>query len=95
MAYLARRDANHAAVKAALLAAGRPVKDYSMYGGAGHDLLTEHIAGHLVLLEVKDGAKPPSARKLTDSEAKLKAQFPRNFVVVLSVVDALAAVGLL
>jgi hypothetical protein len=95
MAHLVRRDPNHHAIKQALMDAGRPVKDVSHYAGLGCDLLTEHLAGYMVLLEVKDGTKPPSARRLTDSEKDLRARFPRSFVEALSVEDALRAVGLL
>ena len=80
-------------VKRALLAAGRPVKDVAKHHGLGCDLLTEHIAGWLVLMEIKDGTKPPSERRLTDSEKELRAKFPRSFVEVLSIEEALAAVG--
>lgn len=95
MAHLVRRDPNHHKIKQALLRAGRPVKDVAQYPGLGCDLLTEHIRGHLVLLEVKDGTKPPSARRLTESEKELRALFPKSFVEVLSVEGALRAVGLL
>jgi len=94
MASFTRRDANHLAVKRALMAAGRPVKDCATYGGLGCDLMTEHVLGYLVLLEIKDGSLVPSARKLTDSEEQLRAMFPGSFRVVLSVEEALAAVGL-
>ena len=92
---LVRRDRNHAEIKSALLAAGRPVKDVSIYGGLGCDLLTVHVRGWAMLLEVKDGELPPSRRALTDSEKTLQAMVPMAFRVVLTVEDALAAVGLL
>lgn len=95
MASLVRRDRNHAAIRAALVAAGRPVKDVSGYSGLGCDLLTEHLDGRMLALEVKDGTKVASARKLTVSEEQLRAMFPGAFVVVLSVEDALRACGLL
>lgn len=92
---LVRRDRNHAEIKRALLDAGRPVKDVAIYGGLGCDLITAHIDGHPVLLEVKDGTLPPSRRELTDSERQLGEMFPRAFYVVLSVEDALRACGVL
>ena len=89
-----RTDANHLPIKRALLAVGRPVKDTSPYHGFGCDIVTEHLDGHLVLLEVKDGKQPPSRRKLTESEQALRDMFPHSFHVVLTEEEALAAVGL-
>ena len=61
-----RVDANHAAVVETLRKAGWRVKDTSRY---------EHFVdlmavkpGRLLFVEVKDGAKKPSARKLTPGE---------------------------
>lgn len=93
MANLTRRDANHAEVKAALLAAGRPVKDVAIYGGLGCDLLTEHIRGRVVMLEIK---APGKQKRLTPSEVALRDSFSvASFFVVVTPEDALRAVGLL
>ena len=91
---LYRTDANHLRIKRALLAAGRPVRDVAAYHGFGCDLVAQHVDGHAVFLEVKDGSKPPSARKLTDSELSLSMAFPGCFAVVLTEEEALRACGL-
>lgn len=44
-------------------------------------------------MEVKDGSKPPSARKLTPDEARWHAQWKGPVFVVNNVSEALAAVG--
>jgi hypothetical protein len=45
-----------------------------------------------LLLEIKDGAKPPSARQLTDDERKWHAEWRGHADVVDSVEQALRAV---
>ena len=60
-------DSNHTAVVLALRAIGATVQSLaSMHGGVPDLLVGYH--GHNVLLEVKDGEKPPSARTLTREE---------------------------
>lgn len=88
-----RTDANQPAIVDALRRAGRPVRVMSGVGHGFPDLLTRHIAGWLVLLEVKDGTKPPSERGLTPKEAKFASDWPGAVFTVLSVDDALRAVG--
>lgn len=93
MSYAKRTDANQAPIVDALRKAGRPVRVMSGVGHGFPDLLTRHVAGYLVLLEVKDGKKPPSARGLTPDEAKFASDWPGAVFTVLSVDDALRAVG--
>jgi hypothetical protein len=88
-----KRDSSHASIKAALLAAGRPVKDVAHLAGLGCDLITEHVDGYPLFLELKRKG-PPSVRKLTDSEKALQAMFPMFFKVAQDEVEALRAVGL-
>lgn len=67
MRHAKRVDANHAAVKAAYKAHGWDVEDLSHIGHGVPDLFC--IRGQEChFAEVKDGAKPPSARKLTPDE---------------------------
>lgn len=66
----AKVDANHAAVVQALRAAGWCVQDTSRLGGGFPDLVIAK-GGRVELVEVKDGAKPPSARLLTMAEIKV------------------------
>jgi Holliday junction resolvase len=66
----ARTDSNHADVVKALRAVGWWVLDLSRVGEGCPDVLAGRH-GRLELIEIKDGAKPPSARKLTTDEAAL------------------------
>lgn len=85
--YAARTDANKAAIVAALLAAGAKVYDLRM----PVDLLV-HRAGRMMLIEIKDGSKPPSARKHTPAQARFLADgWP--VVTVKTVDEALAALA--
>jgi hypothetical protein len=47
------------------------------------------------LVEVKDGAKPPSARQLTPDQERWHREWRGPVAVVTSVDEALRAVGLL
>ena len=88
----ARVDANHAAIVAALRKIGALVTDLSGVGRGVPDILV-WFRGLWSLLEIKDGAKPPSARKLTDDQAKWHAvhKDARVFIVT-SEEEAIAAV---
>lgn len=82
----ARRDNNERDIINALVAAGCLVQSLSQGSGVP-DLLVGVPSGRLVLVEVKDGRKIPSARRLTDDEIAWHnkwAQFP---VFVVSTVD--------
>lgn len=87
----ARRDANHQDIREGLRKAGYLVLDLGAVGRGCPDLL---VAGHgrMVLLEVKDGSKPPSARRLTPDEEAFHRQWGRHAIVVTSLEEALAAV---
>ena len=83
----ARRDVNEQRVTAALRACGAYVKQINDEGLA--DLLVFY-RGHTLILEVKDGDKPPSARALTPAEAKFHAEWPgQNLYIVNSEHEAL------
>lgn len=62
-----RVDSNQTAIKQALEAVGWYVHDTSGLGYGFADLVAAK-GGKLRLIEVKDGAKPKSARKLTQAE---------------------------
>lgn len=86
-------DANHLEIKNALLEAGRPVFDSGHMGSGLSDLITTHVDGHVIFVEVKRNG-PPSARKLTPAEEKFRKKFPQAHVVVQTKSEALRAVGL-
>lgn len=90
----ARTDANHRDVMATLRAAGCLVQDLSAVGQGVPDLLVLTPRGVLVLLEVKDGAKPPSARQLTETQRAWHLSWRRAPLhIVTSTREALAACG--
>ena len=83
----ARRDANERRVIDALRACGAYVKQINDEAFA--DLLVWY-RGYTLILEVKDGDKPPSARALTPAEAKFHAEWPgQNLHIVNSEHEAL------
>lgn len=85
----ARRDDNEAEIVAALRKAGA----YVRYLDHPCDLLVGY-QNRTVLFEVKDGAKPPSARKLTPLEQKFHDEWTGGeLYVIMSVKDALDVLG--
>jgi hypothetical protein len=87
MRMAARRDDNEDEVVGALEACGAHVEKINDSGR--FDLLV-YYNGHTLLMEVKDGRKPPSARRLTPAEQKFHDRWPGdNLYVVTSVGDAL------
>jgi hypothetical protein len=82
----ARRDDGEDEIVDALRAHGVYVKKINDEGT--FDLLCCY-KGRTVLLEVKDGKKPPSARRLTDAEQRFHDDWPGdNLHIVLSADDA-------
>ena len=86
----ARVDANQAEIVEALRAAGVSVLVLSQLGRGTPDLLLGTHMGNL-LLEVKDGAKPPSARKLTPDEERFFSTWRGPKAVVHSTATAFEA----
>lgn len=69
MRVAAKIDANQEQVVLALRAVGASVQTLASVGKGVPDLLVGY-QGKTLLLEVKDGRKPPSARKLTEDQLK-------------------------
>lgn len=86
-------DDNQTAIVAALRRAGCRVAITSSLGGGFPDIIVAGRGGVLKMIEIKDGAKPPSARKLTPAEADFHRDWPEHVVVVENEEQALAAVG--
>ena len=91
----ARVDRNQTEVVEALRQAGCRVQPLHMIGKGCPDILVGRD-GRLVLMEIKDGEKPPSARKLTEDEAAWHALWADvaqagALVTVSTVSEALAA----
>src|SRR6188508_1068713 len=76
----AKVDGNHAEIMQALRGAGILARSMAGVGSGFPDILAA-FRETLVLLEVKDGSLPPSARKLTKAEVEFIATWPRSYVV--------------
>lgn len=88
----AKVDDNQPRIVDTLRRAGVTVRVMSEVGGGFPDLICLHkTTGAILMLEVKDGAKPPSARKLTPMEEKFASVWPT--VVVNNEREALEACG--
>jgi hypothetical protein len=85
-------DANQREIVAALRKLGATVQSLADIGKGCPDLLVGY-RGVTVLLEVKDGSKPPSARLLTPDEGAWMAAWRGGpYRVVSSIDEALAAI---
>ena len=88
-----RVDANQSEIANALRSAGASVHPTHMVADGFPDLAVGYRgANHL--LEVKDGSKPPSKRKLTTPEQDFHAAWRGTVQIVNNVDEALAAVGI-
>ena len=86
-----RVDSNHGDVTRALRGVGCSVLSIAPLRKGG-DLLCAISRTRTVIFEVKDGAKPPSARKLTEDEQSFRESWKGEWHVVNSVDEALAIV---
>jgi Holliday junction resolvase len=84
---------NQPEIVSALRKVGADVQSLAAVGDGVPDLLVG-FRGQTVLIEVKDGQRPPSERQLTDDQIKWHAAWRGGrCVVVGSVSEALAAIG--
>ncbi|PLC06385.1 hypothetical protein CY658_04950 [Variovorax sp. RO1] len=91
----AKIDANQTQVVSALRAAGVSVQSLAAVGNGVPDLLCG-FRGKLSLLEVKDGSKVPSARKLTPDQVDWHAIWAdMPLFVVETPEQALKALGVI
>ena len=81
-----RVDANHGEIIAAFRRLGYSVVDLSRLGNGIPDLLIAK-AGHAALVEIKDGAKSPSRRKLTLFEKAFRDRWSGAYHVVETLDD--------
>lgn len=87
----ARTDANQTQIVEALRVIGATVRVISQ--GDGIPDLLVGFRGKTALLEVKDGRKPPSARKLTEAEQRFFDEWRGGTLAIVNSVDeAIAAV---
>lgn len=87
----ARVDDNQADIVAALRKIGASVQPLHAVGSGCPDLLVGW-RGMTSLLEVKDGSKPPSARKLTPDQVKWHANWRGQVAVVETIEQAIEAI---
>ena len=89
----ARTDRNHAAIRDALREAGASVWDTSGVGGGFPDLVVGHVSPtrgrENLLVEVKDGKRKPSERRLTQQQYEFAEAWRGQWCLVESVDEAL------
>ncbi len=83
-----RKDANHNEVAEHIDACGWSVFDTSALGYGFPDLLVGK-PGFNCVVEIKDGAKPPSARELTKAERDFRDNWTGPYIVATCPTDAL------
>lgn len=89
----AKVDENQPEIVQALRKAGATVTPLHAVGSGCPDLLVGWKNSNL-LVEVKDGAKPPSARKLTKDQQEWHATWAGQVVVVKDIDEALNVLGI-
>lgn len=87
----AKTDANQAAIVAVLRNLGCTVCDLSGVGDGCPDLLVG-VSGRNLLMEVKDGEKPPSARQLTPAQTEWHGRWRGQVAVVCCPEEAMELV---
>jgi len=92
MRRIPRKDANHSAIVKSLQATGALVYDTAGVGGGFPDLMVS-FRGVIRLLEIKDGNKPKSARKLTKQEADFFLVWSEHVHIVNNETEALQSIG--
>lgn len=85
-----RKDANHAEIVSAAIKCGMTVLDTAALGNGAPDVVFGY-GGLCICAEIKDGKKPPSARKLTADEESFRNRWTGGLVIVESVDDVLRA----
>ena len=83
----AKVDANQDQIVTALRAAGATVQSLAAVGKGVPDLLVG-FQSQTLLLEVKDGNKPPSQRKLTEDQLKWHGAWKGGPLAVVDSPDA-------
>jgi hypothetical protein len=84
----ARKDSNHNEIVKAFRQLGASVHDTAQLGAGFPDICVA-IGKTTLLIEIKDGEKPPSARKLTEDEAKFHDEWQGWLEIVCSVDDVI------
>ena len=91
----AKIDANHEAVVTALRAVGATVQSLAGVGKGVPDLLVGY-QGQTLLMEVKDGFKPPSKRSLNEDQLRWHGKWNGGALAVVDSPDgALKMIGVI
>ena len=83
----ARIDANHEQIVSALRSAGASVQSLASVGKGVPDLLVG-FQGKTLLMEVKDGRKTPSERRLTEDQVRWHGAWNGGPLAIVDGVDA-------
>lgn len=89
-----RQDSNHGDIRSAFESLGCSVCDLSALGNGRPDLLIG-FGGLCICVEVKDGAKPPSERRLTPDEEKFRMNWKGGYRLVTNLEDVAETVKVL
>ena len=90
----ARVDSNHGAIKAAFAQLGCWTLDLSRVGSGCPDLLVmSQATKRMLLVEVKDGEKVPSAQALTPDQVRFHREWQGAVRIVTSIDDAAKVVA--
>lgn len=87
----ARTDANQSEIVSLFRAAGWSVLIVSQLKKCCDIFVSK--GGRTIAIEIKDGSKPPSARKLTSGELDFKNTWLGEWVLVESVEDAIEIIS--
>ena len=87
----ARTDSNHQEIVKAFRKFGCTVVDLACIGGGCPDIAVGKCK-KTVLVEIKDGNKPPSARELTKDELKFHQAWLGSLFIVKCLDDVIAIV---
>lgn len=80
-----RRDSNHIEIRDAFRRLGFAVKDVADLKNFCDLLISKN--GLTWCVEIKDGKKPPSKRKLTEGEEIFRHNWQGSYAIVMSVSD--------
>jgi hypothetical protein len=81
----ARKDANHNEITDCFVSLGWSVLDISQLKNACDAFVAKDSC--TIAIEIKDGSKPPSQRKLSSGEEKFRGNWKGNWALVESIED--------
>lgn len=87
-----RTDANHTQIVKTFREMGCSVQSLASIGGGCPDLMVGRCS-KMVLVEVKDGAKSPSQRRLTPDEEQWHFKWKSEVHIITSVEEAIKLVN--